>query len=142
MSTIKSVPYDFLSNYYNKALKFEGQTYPTAENAFQASRFVSRDMRYKFAYMPCYHARYCGSAYRTTVPGWWDKRYEILYEVLRIKFSDPELAKQLKATGDAEIVITNNWHDNDYGDCTCRKCRNRVGNNAMGKMLMKLRDEI
>lgn len=142
---MKITPYghEFLSNRYGHVMVFRGETYPTAENAFQASRFLSPDMRRKISYMPSYHAAYCGRTYRTTVPGWRERRYAIMYEVLRAKFADRELAAALKATGDAEIVMENNWHDNDFGVCTCRKCRHIENKkNVLGILLMRLREEI
>lgn len=37
-----------------------------------------------------------------------------------------------------EIV---SWHDNFWGNCTCVKCENIEGQNWLGKLLMKVRDE-
>jgi predicted NAD-dependent protein-ADP-ribosyltransferase YbiA (DUF1768 family) len=45
------------------------------------------------------------------------------------------------AMTEGEIVESNNWHDNYWGDCTCLRCY-RIGENHLGKILMRLRDEI
>lgn len=37
--------YGFLSNFYNCCIEYEGKVYPSVENAFQASKTLSRDER-------------------------------------------------------------------------------------------------
>jgi predicted NAD-dependent protein-ADP-ribosyltransferase YbiA (DUF1768 family) len=41
-----------------------------------------------------------------------------------------------------EIVENNNWHDNFWGKCRCNNCTKRVHRNELGKLLMKIRDEL
>ena len=57
--------------------------------------------------------------------------------LLRQKFSDQNkvLKEKLLATGEAEIVEGNDWDDTFFGVC------NGVGENQLGKLLMKIRDE-
>lgn len=132
---------DFMDNWYPCTISFDGMSFPSLENAFQATRFAERDMRAKFMYMPASEAAYRGPLFRTTVPGWRDMRYEILYGLLCLKFSDPVLQKKLIGTGNQEIKLSNLRHENDIGTCVCSRCRGR-GNNAAGLLLEKIRSDL
>ena len=57
-------------------------------------------------------------------------------EALRIKFSNPKLRKALLDTGDEYLEEGNTWGDQYWGVC------NGVGKNKLGKLLMKIRQEI
>ena len=60
---------------------------------------------------------------------------------LRLKFKNPDLAAKLIATGNAELIEGNDWHDCAWGICRCDRC-NGQGANLLGKLLMKVRAEI
>uniref|UniRef100_UPI00345E83CD NADAR domain-containing protein n=1 Tax=uncultured Duncaniella sp. TaxID=2768039 RepID=UPI00345E83CD len=49
---------------------------------------------------------------------------------------NPALAEKLIATGDAELVEGNYWHDTVWGVC------DGVGENHLGKILMRVREEL
>lgn len=55
---------------------------------------------------------------------------------MRVKFRNPELRDKLVATGDAEIVEGNWWGDKFWGVCR------GVGENHLGKILMRIRTEL
>ena len=65
-----------------------------------------------------------------------------MLDILRAKFAVPELKEKLIATGDAELVEGNRWHDNRRGKCSCEKRQNKEGQNWLGKILMEIRKEI
>lgn len=71
----------------------------------------------------------------------WDHRkLQVMYRLVKRKLDDhPEIFLVL-ATFDGEIVEINNWHDNFWGDCTCRRCY-KIGENHLGRILMRLRDD-
>jgi predicted NAD-dependent protein-ADP-ribosyltransferase YbiA (DUF1768 family) len=62
--------------------------------------------------------------------------------IIRNKFSDKYMSDLLLNTGDEELIEGNYWHDNYWGNCTCSKCKDIEGQNKLGKILMKVRDEI
>jgi predicted NAD-dependent protein-ADP-ribosyltransferase YbiA (DUF1768 family) len=65
-------------------------------------------------------------------------RVTVMKAVVRMKFlQNPELLKQLKETGDEELIEGNTWHDNFWGICYCGKCKK--GLNTLGKILMEVR---
>lgn len=88
-------------------------------------------------------AKYAGK--RVTLRKDWESiKVDIMEEIVRRKFQDPTLANILEATGDAEIVEGNRWHDNFWGQCTCgkrAKCQPGQGKNTLGNILMKIREE-
>jgi len=73
---------------------------------------------------------------------WEDVKLSVMEQLLRLKFSFPELRQHLIDTYPAELIEGNFWHDNGWGDCYCDKCKYINGKNNLGKLLMKIRDEI
>ncbi len=59
-----------------------------------------------------------------------------MLEVVRAKFRVNVLAEKLLATGDDELVEHNTWDDSFWGTC------NGEGENHLGKILMKVRQEL
>jgi ribA/ribD-fused uncharacterized protein len=128
--------YKFLSNFYYHKFKFEGATYRTAEHCFQAQKTHKRHeiVNIKGADSP-------GAAKRLgrncTLREDWDLvKHNIMERIVRAKFKDPEMAKLLAATGDAELIEGNSWYDTFWGVCNGR------GSNHLGKILMKVREEL
>jgi ribA/ribD-fused uncharacterized protein len=74
---------------------------------------------------------------------WEQIKLAVMECLLRAKFKDPMLRAALLATGDAELIEGNWWHDNFWGSCSCRtrSCGN-VGQNHLGRLLMKIKEEI
>lgn len=65
----------------------------------------------------------------------WEKvKVDIMRKIVKSKFTDIELMKKLKATGDAELVEGNTWKDFFWGICNDR------GQNWLGRILMEIRD--
>ena len=56
--------------------------------------------------------------------------------LLRQKFGDAWLRAKLLATGDAELIEGNYWHDTFWGMC------NGKGENHLGRLLMEVRSEL
>lgn len=135
--------YAFLSNFYDSPIvdRLNGVVYPSVEHYFQAKKTV--DMN---EYIQIVHANTPGKAKRLgrechLREDWEDVKEAVMEEGLRLKFADPELRRKLIDTYPNELVEGNHWHDNTWGDCRCAKCRNRIGQNKLGKLLMKLRSE-
>ena len=125
--------YAFLSNFYPSPMTFEGITYPTAEHAYQAQKAEHLCTKIKIASLP-----YPGAAKRygaqLPLPADWDqRRYQIMNDIIMIKFQDPVLRQKLLDTGNASLIETNNWGDDFWGVC------NNVGSNNLGRSLMIVR---
>lgn len=129
----------FLSNFYPHDFEFEGETYPTAEHAFQAAKTdePSWKLRIQMAKTPG-QAKHLGR--RAPLAGgkaaWDGRRVEVMRKILKAKFADRVLAGQLLATGDEDLVEGNYWNDTFWGVSKGR------GQNQLGKLLMELRDEL
>jgi ribA/ribD-fused uncharacterized protein len=63
-------------------------------------------------------------------------KIDVMLDLVRQKFQDPDLAWMLINTGDAELIEGNHWGDKFWGVC------NGEGENHLGKILMQVRDEI
>ena len=134
--------YRFLSNFYQSPLEYEGLIYPNSEAAFQAAKTVNLAERVKYTQIKNpVRAKQMGR--REVLRSDWDSvAYGVMDTILHAKFSNPTLAAMLLATGDAYLEEGNHWHDNRWGRCTCDKCREKTGQNRLGKILMGIRDEL
>lgn len=63
-------------------------------------------------------------------------KFKLMERLLRMKFSIPELKEMLLSTGDEQLIEGNYWHDICWGVCE------GIGENHLGKMLMKIREEL
>ena len=72
----------------------------------------------------------------------WDSvRIPVMERGIFYKFEqNPDIKKKLLSTKGFELVEGNKWHDNFWGDCTCKKCLNIKGLNWLGQLLMMYRD--
>lgn len=134
--------YAFLSNFYESPITHDGITYPTNEHFFQAMKTLDINEKKKIA-----AASTPGQSKRmgrtVTLRSDWEVVKSYYMELgLRLKFQNPDLAEQLIATGDEELVEGNIWHDNCWGNCTCEQCANKPGENRLGKLLMEIREEL
>jgi len=122
-------------------LTVDGISFATVENAFQAAKTEDAEEKTRIAATtnPVV-AKRLGRRVRLR-PDWEGVKDKVMLEMLRLKFADPVLAARLLATGDAELVEGNRWHDNYWGSCACEKCGNR-GENKLGRLLMKVREEL
>ena len=69
-------------------------------------------------------------------PNWDLLKLAVMDHCLQRKFTDPELRQMLLDTGEEELVEGNYWNDTYWGVC------NGIGENHLGKLLMKTREDI
>lgn len=135
--------YAFLSNFYAAPVSLDGVDYPTIEHAFQAAKVFDEESRQKIreASTPK-GAKVMGRRVKRRAD-WFDVSLQIMEALVREKFTrHPDLREQLIATGDAELIEGNNWNDKFYGCVWDKKQERWVGENHLGKILMKVRSEI
>lgn len=132
----KQEGYDFLSNFYPSPLRFEGILYPTAEHAYQASKFddVKTKELIKKARGPD-EAKKLGHSL-PICDGWHDKKIDIMRCIIKEKFENPFLRPLLLSTGNSELILNNKWNDKFWGVCR------GIGENWLGKILMEERNRI
>ena len=135
--------YAFLSNFYPSPIApfNDGIVYPTVEHAFQAYKTTDINKRKEIAAQPTPgKAKHLGRHVELR-DDWQEIRINVMYTALKEKFKDLELQTKLLSTGDAELIEGNTWSDNFWGDCHCPKCRDIKGENNLGKLLMKIRED-
>ena len=133
--------YFFLSNYYPSWIhqEFEDGSridYPTVEHAFQACKTCDLNLRKKIAAAPSPGAAKKIGRHLQLRDNWNEIKNDVMYSLVRAKFTYPDLQEKLLATGDEELVEGNTWFDTTWGVC------NGIGENRLGKILMQVRDEI
>ena len=140
ISTIGSFrgKYYFLSNFFPAEVTYNGLTYQNNEAAFQAQKTYSKEERIEFTTLEPRDAKRRGRRVRLR-KDWEQVKDRIMEEIVRAKFSqNEELKEQLLATGDAQLVEGNRWNDRYWGV----DIRSGVGENHLGKILMKVRSEL
>jgi len=134
--------YDFLSNFYQCDVLYEGITYPSAETAFQAAKCADTKERLKFKLLQPGEAKKLGKKINLR-PDWENVKVDIMRKIIKIKFSgNQELTNKLLKTGNAVLVESNTWHDNFWGSCECSRCNYISAENMLGNLLMECRTEI
>lgn len=131
--------YRFLSNFFMcySWLPCEGVFYPTAEHAYQAAKTDNKTERRRIAYLPTAGAAKREGRKLTLRRDWEQIKLRVMYTIVRVKFNaNPGLAQMLINTGDAELIEGNAWGDTFWGTCK------GVGRNELGKILMRVREEL
>jgi len=140
--------YFFLSNFYPSPVEYEGLTYPSVENAFQAAK-TAPHRREVFTRISPKEAKRMGRK----VPllggaGYWESRkVKVMEELIRKKFTqNPELGQKLLQTGNALLIEGNTWGDEFWGVNLKKPESNSpwgyAGKNLLGQILMKVREEL
>jgi ribA/ribD-fused uncharacterized protein len=135
--------YFFLSNFYSKPITYRGITYMNNEAAFQAQKTLNPIEKMAFSKFDPSKAKRQGR--RVSLRKDWEEiKDDIMYEICKAKFSQNEdLRDKLLATGNEYLEEgTTGWHDNYWGNCSCEKCKNIKGKNILGKILMRVREEL
>jgi hypothetical protein len=126
--------YKFLSNFSIAEVEFEGITYPSVEHAYQAAKTLDKGERSNIRELSPGQAKKMGRKFKLR-NDWEQVKIPIMYILLKDKFKGT-LAQQLIETGNAELIEGNNWGDQFWGVC------NGVGQNFLGRLLMRVRAEL
>lgn len=136
-------PFGVFSNLYRRAIEFEGDSYPTAEHAYQAGKPRKKEVRdwLMAAPSPALLAMAAhGLYYWDVTPGWSTSKFMRMKNVLRAKFQQhADLRALLLQTEDARLIesaTVDNAVNRLWGEV------DGVGQNMLGKLLMEVRDEI
>lgn len=129
--------YRFLSNFYHAPVMVTGIKYLNTEAAFQAGKSLNMEERELFSEMSPAHAKRMGRKIKLRAD-WHIAKIEVMELCLRTKFmTHKNLAEQLKATGNAELVEFNTWGDSIWG-----VTQEKGGTNLLGKLLMIIRNDL
>ena len=139
--------YPQLSNFdttYKQNIKDEyGLVYPYVENYYQAQKFLDKQLREQFVNVTPVQAKYLGGSKgigKKYVRSDWDYRvkYDVMFKALKVKFSIPYYKDILASTGNKQIIEWTTWNDVIWG----MSANTGKGANALGKLLMMVRDEV
>lgn len=134
----------FLSNFELCYVPYDGRVYKSTEAAYMSAK-VDPDSPNAAAYKDALaapdlkpsDAKKLGRQLTELREGWDDMRLQVMYEVNLSKYQDnPHLREKLLVTEDLELVEANWWNDTFWGEC------NGIGENNLGKTLMRIRDEL
>jgi len=132
----------YLSNFYNAPVMYEGILYQNNEAAFQSAKTLDMSKRRYFAKLNPSDAKKEGRRIKLR-EDWEHVKFDVMYQICLDKFQrNEELRKKLLSTKDAYLVEGNTWHDNCWGNCHCQKCIDIPGDNLLGQILMKVREEL
>jgi len=128
--------FDWLSNFFQCQVEFEGMNFSNVEAAFQAAKCLDMKERERFFGLSGGQAKRLGRRVELR-SDWEEVKIEIMRQVLKSKFTqNSELREKLIATGDTELIEGNNWNDTFWGVCRGK------GRNHLGKLLMEVRAEL
>lgn len=131
--------YRWLDNFFECPVMFEGDLYPTSENAFQAAKAMWAD-RDKFFTCDPYKAKELGRQVKMSerdLELWNQRRKHVMRKVVFDKFTrNPELREKLLATGNKHLEEANMHGDIFWGTV------DGVGENNLGKLLMEIRSTL
>jgi predicted NAD-dependent protein-ADP-ribosyltransferase YbiA (DUF1768 family) len=149
-----------LSNFGHGEVMFRGHKFKYRENAFQWGKVkeeLAETLLPQYTNCEAYESKQLSREHqakgmlsdKTKVA---QARIELMEEVLRSFYSTPGNVTSLLMTGDHELIEANWWHDIFWGVCyghiriagrVCSKPRHDpMGENNLGKLLMKLRKEL
>ena len=138
----RNEPYYEFTNFYPASVVIDGQCWPSTEHYFQAQKFVGTP--YLEVIRGFSSAREAFQLSRDPAVSWWRRsdwdavKDDIMLKALRCKFAQHlDLRKMLWETGDKELIehTTNDSYWADGGG-------HGKGQNKLGKLLMKVRDDI
>lgn len=127
----------FLSNFYVSSIRYCGFNCPTLEHAYQMAKCSDwKEMVWVLKAETPGQAKRRGQKVKIR-EDWEESKILVMKVLIERKFSNPELAAKLLATGDAQLIEGNHWGDRFWG-------QSPVGNgeNWLGKLLMKQRDKL
>lgn len=128
--------YFFLSNFYPLVMIIDGITYKTNEHFYQSKKALNKTDEYNI--INCDTAKAAkkigGNIYCR--PDWENVKDDIMLTGLYYKFATPIMHQKLLETDPNILIEGNTWYDTYWGIC------NGKGLNKLGKLLMKIREEI
>jgi ribA/ribD-fused uncharacterized protein len=134
--------YAFLSNDYPCSFEFGGRQYSSATAAYEAQKLSNRpDLMELFTKLSPEEAlALSAEKHRDKYVGWYDKRLETMFHVLKAKFGqNPDLLQRILLTADAYLLFHTSFkHMDSFWSDDC----DGSGANHFGRTLMQVRKEL
>lgn len=135
----KSETHREFSNFAPFGIELDEAWWPTVEHYYQARKFTDPDLRAKIrkAEKPPIAKGLADKNKAMTRLDWDQLKDEVMYRAVRCKFErHDELKAMLLATGDEELV------ESAPTDAYWGVGRDGTGQNRLGQILMRIRDEL
>ena len=127
----------FLSNFAACQIYYEGLMYPSLENAYQAAKCADVGQRIQFTTISPGDSKRLGRVVAMR-KDWLSVRVSIMEELTDIKYRQYDFAQRLVDTGNGELSEGNMHGDTFWGV----DLRSGIGENVLGQILMRKRDEL
>lgn len=129
----------FFSNLSSFAVEIYNAVWPTAEHAYQAAKFSDKAIREEILHArSAYAAKKIAHKYHPRRKSDWNKmKLDVMEKILRAKLTQhPFIREKLLDSGDMPII------EDSFKDSFWGRGADWKGINHLGKLWMKLRDEI
>lgn len=133
--------YLFLSNFYEgKIFEYKGYKFQNSEAPFHAEKCISRIQEFEMT-RPSQSKKLGRNVLLRD--DWEEVKDEVMYNICYAKFTqDEDLKAKLLATGTRELVEGNYHGDRCWGMTFSKNTNSWVGENRLGIVLMKLRENL
>jgi len=128
--------YLFLSDYFNQSFKYDGIVYNNAICAYLAQLIENPTQKNIISHAIPRDAIQMIKRSKNVRQLTDEEKFDLMYQVCKAKFSNKELKDKLLATENEELINQTTW-DNPFWGKT-----NKQGKNTLGKVLMKLREDL
>lgn len=127
----------FLSNFWfvPGGISLGALTGATVEHVFQAAKTLDPAEQREVLGAPSPgKAKRLGAKVQLR-PDWERVKLGVMARLQAAKYAQPEMARLLASTGDAQLIEGNHWCDTYWGVCTCQ-AHAAEGQNWLGRILM------
>lgn len=130
----------WLSNFATGEVTVYGYTFQNREAAFQAMKSTDPQVQEKFLHLTGSAAKKLGRTIKLR-NDWEEIKEVVMYNVCKAFFMQHEdmRAKLIETGLFTYLMEGNDWHDNTWGVCCCKKCQPKGGQNKLGHILMQIR---
>lgn len=133
-------PYRFLSNDSWCTVTWKGVEYPSVTHAFQCAQTFDKAKQEEIKKTKRFtRVRRIGKT-ALQRPGWEKIQLAVLESLLRQKFAQPKFRQVLLSTKDYKLINGDHRGETYWG--MIYHCHKWLGENHLGKLLMKIREDI
>ncbi len=131
--------YSWLSNFAPCKIEIKGLVYPSVESAYMSCKSPDDDWKFFCVNATAAEAKKMSKTIKLR-DNWEDIKLTAMEYCLRQKFEQEPYRTKLLETGDQNIVEGNYWNDTFWG--VDLKQDPNIGENHLGRLIMKIRDSL
>ena len=128
----------WLSNMNYVKIRYNGITYPSTENFYQAMKYKGDTTRKLISKLKPHEAKKYSRDNTMTNENFESRKLDIMLYAQREKYSQEPFKSKLLATGNCLLEEGNWWNDKFWGV----DIKTREGENNLGKIIMRVRQEL